>query len=315
MDLELPDPWISANEVGLRRDAYPTYGLTIDLLRQFPTWLRARGLLLDFEPHPLVSQWVDQLTLLQDRESNSGPDLDLPRIAWAFVQRAGHEARALPAVKNQLTEFREGTRGTSEKVLLALSFIPVDLLSRLSALRKIQVEDRRSPEVQGFRRAMQNPRTRGTESYWQPVLDRFEHSYGRPPTEAEWAELRRRDFEPAFTRTEERRFFADLGLDHHFPSSVSAFSLWAIVFIPLYAYLERFFNSDRPGPVWYASAFVAARYPELWDHTESARQKVQHLLRSSPSSWSARSQAWQQARQAKRLPYLPPSNDDVSLTL
>ncbi len=295
MDLKLPDPWISANEVGLRRDSYPTYDLTVDLLRKFPTWLRVRDLLLEFEHYPLVSQWVDQLTLLQDRESDSGPDLDLPRIAWAFVTRAAQEARDLPAVGEQLES--------------------VDLLRRLSAFRKIQVEDRRSPEVQAFRRAMQNPRTRGAEVYWRPVREHFEQSDGRPPTEAEWALLRRREFELAFTRTEERRFFAELGLDHRFPSPVSAFSLWAIVFIPLYAYLERFFKSDHPGAVWYASAFVGARYPELWDHTESACQKMHHLLRTRASSWPAPLQAWQRARQAKLLPYLPPSDDDPTLSL
>lgn len=191
-----------------------------------------------------------------------------------------------------VAELRDHAR-IDERVLLGLSFIPEDLLRRVTEFRNVTTESSRSPDVRAFHQAAQNPRTPWAERHWQRERQRFERIQRRPPTDKEWAALRRR--RPAMTRTKVRRLFSELGLDHKFPSEAVKFaSLWSLVFIPLCWYLKLLLEETRPGADWYASRLVAAR--GLWEHNEAAVDKIRYLTTTKPATWPLALHAWQRAR-------------------
>lgn len=276
---------------------YPSYNLAIQLLREGPSrWLEE--LLEEFEDHPDISRWHAQLVLRGERFSSTGPEIDVPRIAWALVCRNVAEARQDPDLEVLLDELR--LSGVDDRVALVLSFVPEDLLGRLHSFRTITTESRQSEEYQRGRQRIRNPLTPDRDAYWQRRMAKFELIHGRSPRPEERQAMERQILRPAFTPTEWRRFFANLGLDHRFPSEPSKFTaLQLIVFVPLWWYFERqrFFASSRRRPAGWASRLVAAR-TTLWNDTGSAVKRLQALLNTPPRRFPPALHPWQRARTA-----------------
>ena len=156
---EWPDPSPDAQH------KYPTYGLAVALVRELGStglsYVLDRSLEAPFDPE--TSRALDALRNLRERGASAkgrpweGITPNLPRAVWRLI---GHEAtQALSAVpvENLVLELESRHPRISRTELLALSYVPTDLLSRLTRRNENIKTSRRSTE--SSRRAALNPRS------------------------------------------------------------------------------------------------------------------------------------------------------------
>src|SRR5262249_46535997 len=120
---------------------YPTYGLAVQLAQKLGSagqrYLFDRSLDAPFDPQ--ISPSLDPRQILRGRgEASIGPwrgvrpSLSTPRAVWNLIAREAKGALSTKAVENLVLELESRHPKISRTELLALSYVPTDLLSLLT---------------------------------------------------------------------------------------------------------------------------------------------------------------------------------------
>ncbi len=257
---------------------YPTYGLAVELVRE----LGSTGL------RYVLDRVTDSLHELRER---GGVNADLQRAVWTLMGLEASRALSAPPVADLLGELESRHQKISRTELLTLSYVPTDLLSRLT---------RRNESIQGSRRKADASRRRALN----PRSDLFAVSICEIMEElGELSGVGERSGDEA--RAIHQRGWSvppleELKQRERHLGGGRRLSAWSIAVIPLIAYLTVQLERDTlPGRVEVVSSLLEGRYAltadATWQWTGDA-EGVRNLFRGraagDPRSWPPALDLW-----------------------
>lgn len=250
----------------LRR--YPTYGLALHITR-FLGFRAIRKRLEQFTRSPYQagpSRWLDAIAARDDRHQSGAalvegpwkaarpPDAGLPRLIWSFVVQDAERAWASPEITDLFCVLEHTHPNVSRPHLLALSFLPRDLLDDLGRFWAYLTGTKRG-RADEIRRSARNPRSDLFLEGLQRVQADSQDITGEPLPGDEALAIHKAGWRSSPSLRELERQCNDLGLG-------TRASAWSIVVIPLVSFLRLHMSPDaRPGPYELTATLLKLRYP------------------------------------------------------